>query len=110
MHRSSLSEALENQTLLRTKKVCVFLQTLFINIQIAQAYLKSDGKTRAFFGIKELLQFGYQYYVVIPGIVSFIFAVLVIKGTNQRSKKVAALLLSLLAIAIVFARIWRVFI
>ena len=84
--------------------------TLFINIQIAQAYLKSDGKTRALFGIKELLQFGYQHYVVIPGIVSFIFAVLVIKGTNQRSKKVAALLLSLLAIAIVFARIWRVFI
>jgi len=28
VHRSSLSEALENQTLLRTKKVCVFLQTL----------------------------------------------------------------------------------
>jgi len=33
VHRSSLSEALENQTLLRTKKVCVFLQTLSIHLE-----------------------------------------------------------------------------
>jgi hypothetical membrane protein len=84
--------------------------TIFINNQIAEAYLKSDGKTRALFGLKELLQFGYQYYVVILGILSLIFAILGIKGNNQRYNKVTTLLLSFFAIAIVFARIWRVFI
>ena len=84
--------------------------TLFINNQIAVEYLRSDGKTRALFGIKEWLQFGYQYYVVILAIISFIFAILVIKENNQRSKKVTALLLCLLAITIVFVRIWKVFI
>ena len=84
--------------------------TVFINSQIAKAYLKSDGKTRALFGLNELLQFGYQYYVIIPGIISLIFAILSLKINTQGSKKISALLLSLFAIVIVFARIWRLFI
>jgi len=44
--------------------------SVFINIQLAREYSISDGKTRALFGIKELLQFGYQYYVCILGVES----------------------------------------
>ncbi len=84
--------------------------TVFINVQIALEYKRVDGKTRALFGITELLSFGYQYYVVIFGIVSLIYAVLNFKANSQTNKKLTALLLSLFAIAFVFARIWRLFV
>ena len=84
--------------------------TLFINNQIAKAYLKSHGKMRALFGLKELLQFAYQYYVAILGFIALIFVIPSIKGNNQKSKTLAAVLLSLLAIIVVFARIWRLFV
>lgn len=35
--------------------------TIIINLKIANAYLESDGKTKALFGLIEFLQFGYQY-------------------------------------------------
>jgi len=84
--------------------------TTFINIQMAKEYLRVDGKTKALFGIKELLQFGYQYYVVILGLLSLIFAILSFKSNTQRSKLFAATLLSIFSITIVFLRIWRLFI
>jgi hypothetical protein len=84
--------------------------SLLINIIIAKEYLRVDGKTRALFGIKELYQFGYQYYVVILGIVSLIIAILSIRGNNQRGKVLTAILLSLFALIAVFARMWRLFV
>ena len=84
--------------------------SLLINIIIAKEYLRVDGKTRALFGIKELYQFGYQYYVVILGIISLIIAILSMKGNNQRSKLLTAILLSLIALITVFARMWRLFV
>ncbi len=89
--------------------ISIFI-TLFINHKIAEEYLKSNGKSRALFGIKELLQFNYQYYVVIPGIVSCILLILAIKIGIPTGKTITAALLSLLAITIVFVRIWRIFI
>ena len=86
------------------------LLSLLINISIANEYLRVDGKTRALFGIKELYQFGYQYYVVILGIVSLTIAILCIRGNSQRGKVLTAILLSLFALVVVFARIWRLFV
>ncbi len=84
--------------------------TFFINYQIAEVYLKSGGKTRALFGIKELYQFGYQYYVVVIGSLSLVLAILSINTKAQEGKAVAVILLSLLAIFAVFARGWRLFV
>lgn len=84
--------------------------TIFINIKIAQRYIMATGKTRALFGLTELLQFGYQYYIVFIGAGSFILAVLNIKSNEQQTKKVIAVVLSAVAVAIVFTRIWRLFV
>jgi hypothetical protein len=70
----------------------------------------ATGKTRALFGLTELLQFGYQYYVVITGAVSLILSVLSIKSNKNQNKKSIALVLSIAAITIVFIRIWRLFV
>jgi hypothetical protein len=84
--------------------------TIIINRQIANAYLTADGKTKALFGLIEYLQFGYQFYILILGILALILAAIGIKGNNQAGKKVTAFLLSLFAIAIVFIKIWRLLI
>jgi hypothetical protein len=39
--------------------------SLLINYQITKTYLRSDGKTKALFGLLETLQYAYQYYVVL---------------------------------------------
>ncbi|MFT3844108.1 MAG: hypothetical protein QM725_03575 [Lacibacter sp.] len=83
------------------------IATIIINIEIAKEYLRVDGKTRALFGIKELFQFGFQYYVSVIGFISFFFALLHLKVKEDRRKTIAAILLSLFTISIVFGRIWR---
>ena len=89
-----------------TLSIASILTTIFINFQIAEAYLNSRGKNKALFGLSELLRFGYQYYVVIIGITSLVFAIL----RNKKEKNRISILLSLLAILIVFSKIWMLFI
>lgn len=84
--------------------------TVFINYQIANAYLRSYGKTRALFGLTELLQFGYQYYVLIPGIISLALVILSFRDTGLKGKNIAAFGLSLFTITIVFLKAWRLFV
>lgn len=83
---------------------------LFINYQITKEYLRVNGKTRALFGIKEILQFGYQYCVAVAGIVALGFAILSPTKEFSSTKKWMTILLSILSIALVFLRIWRLFI
>lgn len=82
--------------------------TVIINFQIAKEYLRVDGKTQALFGIKEMLQFSYQYYVVGIGLISASFAF--IGKTNRPRKKYIAIILSFIAILLVFTRTWRLFV
>jgi cytochrome bd-type quinol oxidase subunit 2 len=86
------------------------LVTAFINYQIAKEYLRVSGKTRALFGIKEVFQFPYQYYVIVFGFTSLILAILSRKDKGQKIKYFTAFVLSLFAISIIFLRIWRLFI
>lgn len=82
--------------------------TIIINYQLAKEYLRVDGKTQALFGIKEMFQFSYQYYIAGIGLLST-FLAFIGKGSNI-SKKYIAIILSLAALIIVFLRIWRLFI
>ena len=84
--------------------------TVFINFQIAERYLRAYGKTKALFGITELFQFGYQYYVAILGLISLVLAILSFRKEGKRKQVIVAALLSLISILIVFARIWRLYV
>lgn len=90
--------------------VLSILTTLWLNYQIAKEYLSVSGKTRALFGINEILQFGYQYWVVLAGLVALILGIMSTVKSTSTAFKWAAILLSLLSIALVFIRIWRAFI
>jgi hypothetical protein len=78
--------------------------TTAINIRIANEYLRVDGKTKALFGLKEIFQFSYQYYVCILGVAAIIFAVL---AKTKTVSKTMTLLLAISTIILVFVRFWR---
>jgi hypothetical protein len=81
------------------------LLTIAINIDIARMWWHTDGKGRALFGLL-LLQFGYEYYVVIVGVAALItgFAV------RQEKGRFFCVGLAISAIVLVFLQIWRLFI
>ena len=81
--------------------------TFLINIQIAKHYLTTVGKTRALFSLIEMVRYGYQYYVVVLGLLALISALFAIAPAN---KKIITIALAILSIAFVFARVWRLFI
>ena len=99
-------------TLLKNKSIYIsiiisiisIIITTAINIQIANEYLLVDGKTKALFGLKEIFQFSYQYYVCILGVAAIIFAV---KANNRAVSKTMSLLLAISTIVLVFVRFWR---
>jgi len=99
-------------TLLKNKSIYIsiiisiisIIITTAINIQIANEYLRVDGKTKALFGLKEIFQFSYQYYVCILGVAAMIFA---LKANNRTVSKTMTLLLSISTIVLVFVRFWR---
>ena len=99
-------------TLLKNKSIYIsiiisiisIIITTAINIQIANEYIQVDGKTKALFGIKEMVQFSYQYYVCILGVAAIIFAVI---ANNNAVSKTITLLLALSTIVLVFLRLWR---
>jgi hypothetical protein len=97
------SKLLNFSVILSLVSICT---TIFINYKIAKEFLRVHGKTRALFGITEVLQFGYQYYVSIVAIISLILTVIGLTSNDKPIKKIISLLLSLIAITIIFLRIW----
>jgi len=81
-----------------------------INHDIASRYLSSDGKTKALFGITEILCFYYQYYFVILSLTAFVFAIFGSKRKENRLINQIAYLLGLFSMIIIFLRIWRIMI
>lgn len=87
----------------------IFL-TIVVNYKISVVYNQSSGKNRALFGLTVALQFGYQYYITLFGIIGTILASIAYFKTDKRKQAVFAILIGLFAIALVFAEIWRLLI
>ena len=82
--------------------------TLLINLKIAKEYQHVHGKNRALFGITEIFRFDYQFYVLLIGLIALSFSILA--KSNKFINKYLAIILSTIAITIVFLRIWRLFV
>jgi hypothetical protein len=87
--------------------LCCLIAIIYINKLIAIEYNRSDGKTQALFGIKEILQFSYQYYIVIPVIISVILAVLGSDRKQLKKRSILVITLNCLILLTLFLRIWR---
>jgi hypothetical protein len=81
-----------------------------INIDIAHRCFQSDGKTKALFGITETLVFYYQYYFVGLGLIALVLAIVGSKRKEQKIINGVAYIIGILALILIFARVWRLMI
>ena len=89
--------------------LCMLIIT-WINIKIANQYLSSDGKTKALFGIVELLNFYYKYWFVGLSLGSITLSIL--SKRNKEGKRIfwISMMLGLLSLIFIFTSIWRLMI
>lgn len=93
-----------------TLSIICIIAIISINFKIAKHYSLSDEKTKALFGLIELTTFFYQYYLVIPGILSGLLGVLGVKKNEPKLLYLVAVSLSLLSIVLIFFRLWKLMI
>jgi hypothetical protein len=84
--------------------------TLIINFKISQDYFGSAGKDRAFFSLSAVINYLYQYYIAILGLVSLILVLFSKVEQNQLKKKFAIGFLAVFSIILVFVKVWVLFV
>src|ERR1700744_6403336 len=80
--------------------------TTWINVSIASHYLSAHGKTQALFGIIELT-YWFQYFVSVIGLAALILSV---SSRNRSGFRLFCIALSIVALVLVFVRLWKLFI
>jgi hypothetical protein len=80
---------------------------LKINYDIALQYLRSDGKTKALFGLLETLRYGFQYYLVAISLLDIILLIFAVKRKEDKVYLVIATVLLIISASLLFGRIWR---
>ncbi len=93
---------------LSTISICL---TIKVNYELWVRYMSITwGKTRALFGLTELLEFGYQNYYAIFGIVSLLLLVISIRRSEKRALIISSVMLAIFSIIAVFSGFWKLFI
>ena len=82
---------------------------IYITNEIATEYNQATSKTRALFGIVELLKFNYRYLILIPAIISIALVIKAIRVTKITICDLATLLLGLITIIGLVTSSWRLF-
>ena len=83
---------------------------IYINFKIYFHYINSSRKTKAFFGIVELLQYSYKYYFLIPETVAGILIILSFKENKNSFNLKFSIILLTLTIFLNLYPIWKWFI
>jgi hypothetical protein len=87
---------------------CLYMAiAIKINHDMALQYVRSDGKTKALYGLTELLTYSYQYDYLILIILSIIFTSIAIKKKENRLTASLSVILVLLSLVLAFIRSWR---
>lgn len=81
-----------------------------INYDIAHRYLESDGKTQALFGLIEIANFYYKYYLISLALISLMLAIIGSKKSENKLINRIAYLIAFLTLIAIFLKIWIIMI
>jgi hypothetical protein len=81
-----------------------------LNIYLAYRYMHCDGKTRALFGIIELVHLPYKYAIGAVTVIAISLAFAATKKNESKSFINAVWLFSVLTSVLIFVRFWKLFI
>ncbi|RKD96891.1 MULTISPECIES: hypothetical protein [Marinifilum] len=85
--------------------------TLKVNYDLWNRYVSlTSGKTKALYGLTELLEYGYQYDYSIFGVLSLVLLIISIRKSEKRSLIILGALLAIFSIVVVYLRLWKLFI
>ncbi len=93
--------------------ISIFLSLISIcgiiiqNYRLAEIYLKAGGKTRALFGLTELIQLDVKMYLGLISIISLLFGILAIRKKENNLYSVFSICLSGVSITLIFVRFWK---
>lgn len=80
---------------------------IYIDVQIAVRYIQADGKTKALFGLTELFQFGFKFWILVPAILSILLTIKIIRLREFKIWDAFAMLIALTAIIGTITSSWR---
>lgn len=86
------------------------ISIIYVDTQIAIRYVQADGKTRALFGIIELGQFGFKFWILIPATLSIWLIFKIIRLKEFEIWDASTMLISWIAIIGTITSSWRLFI
>ncbi|RZK30710.1 MAG: hypothetical protein EOO63_06030 [Hymenobacter sp.] len=80
---------------------------LVINHKIATLYLEVSGKTRGLFGLLELVQFGYQYDLLLPLAIALGLGIICYRRKCAKNLSVTAILFASGTMILLVSDIWQ---
>lgn len=83
------------------------LSIVYVDTQIAIRYAQADSKTKALFGLVELGQFGFKYWILIPAIFSILVSVMIILRREFKVWDVLSIFVSLVSIVMTLTSSWK---
>ena len=83
---------------------------IYVDTQIAVRYVQADGKTKALFGLVELGQFGFKFWILVPAILSILLTVKIIRLKEFKIWDALTILISLTTIIGTITSSWRLLI
>jgi hypothetical protein len=83
---------------------------LIIEREIYIDYINSTGKTRALFGLKDLLGYSDRYFIISGGIINLVMTLILIKYRPSKFQLLIGILISTLSIILPFLSIWKIFV
>ena len=83
----------------------VLLLLVYINIKTAILFVNSHGKNRALFGLIEVVNFGYKYWLLLPALLALILGLVDLRKVRTKTT-VFASLFAILVCGLIFIRFW----
>jgi hypothetical protein len=99
-----------NSTISIVLSILCLLIITWINVKIANRYLSSDGKTKALFGIVEILNYSYKYWFIVLSIGSIITAIIGKRKNEGKQIFWISITLGIISMIVIFTPIWRLLI
>ena len=98
------------RTLSTAFSVLSIISIIYIDAQIALRYIQANGKTKALFGIIEVLQFNYKHLILLPAILSIVLTFKILKSKEFKIWDACTLIVSIVAIIATVTSSWRLLI
>ena len=83
---------------------------IFHNYKLAKIYLKVGGKTRALFGITELVHLEMKIYMGLVSLISLTVGIIAFQKQENKLLSTLSIYLSGISIILIFIRLWKLMI